>query len=146
MFDRDALHRLVDVLPDEALDTTFRVLEHYQKYPPRSEADPEKLRARARNRVLRSAKNRAKRTGLSTSLLDGCIGPDGYGSASAQGWEGQTCLISKVYFYRGSELHTTERLSLSKGGQLSYSVEGKLEGGSPQQHEFFFNLGSDAVP
>jgi hypothetical protein len=85
---------------------------------------------------LRSAKNRAKRTGLSTSLFGGCIGPDGYGSASAQGWEGQTCLISKVYFYRGSELRTAERLSISDVGELSYSVEAKLEGGSARQHEF----------
>ena len=30
MFDRSALHAIVDALPDESLDAAFRVLEHYQ--------------------------------------------------------------------------------------------------------------------
>jgi hypothetical protein len=142
MFDRTSLHDLVDAIPDNSLDVTFRVLEHYQKHPPSNESDPEKLRAKARNRVIRGAHNRARRTGVQvSSLLGGCIGPDGYGSASAQGWDGQTCLASRVCFYRGCELHTVDRLSLSEDGtKLRYSVEAKLLDGEPQQHEFSFDV------
>ncbi len=145
MFDRAALHSLVEALPDEALDLTFRVLEHYQKHPPNNESDPKKLRAKARNRVLRSANNRARRTGVGVpGLLGGCIGPDGYGSASAQGWEGQTCLVSNVVFYRGHELHTFDRLSLSEDQKkLVYSVQAQLLDGPAQQHEFSFDLAAE---
>ncbi|MGA2811790.1 MAG: hypothetical protein ABSG16_10360 [Candidatus Acidiferrum sp.] len=142
MFDRAALHNLVEALPEEALDFAFRVLEHYQKHPPSNESDPEKLRAKARNRVMRSTRLRAKRTGASgTSLLAGCVGPDGYGSATAQGWEGQTCLVSKVCFYRGHELHTVDRLSLSEDGcKLLYAVEAKILDGAVERHQFSFDV------
>jgi hypothetical protein len=142
MFDRAALHNIVDALPDEAVDHAFRVLEHYQKHPPSNESDPERLRVQARNRVMRGARLRAKRSGVSeASLLAGCVGPDGYGSATAQGWEGQTCLVSKVCFYRGHELHTVDRLSLSAdGSKLLYSIEAKLKDAEVQQHEFSFEV------
>lgn len=38
MADRAVLHQLVDALPEEALDATFRVLENYQKWPPKGPA------------------------------------------------------------------------------------------------------------
>jgi len=146
MFDRASLHNLVDAIPDDALDVTFRVLEHYQKHPPSNESDPAKLRAKARSRVIRGAHNRARRTGVEvSSLLGGCVGPDGYGSASAQGWEGQTCLVSRVCFYRGCELHSVDRLSLSDDGtRLVYSVEAKLLDGAAQQHEFTFDVAAES--
>jgi hypothetical protein len=143
MFDRASLHTLVDALPDEALDAAFRVLENYQKHPPsKAESDFHELHKKSRESFLRSTRNRARRTGQEVnSLLSGCMGPDGYGTASASGWEGQTRLMSKVVFFRGSELYTAERISLSDDRRkLIYSIEAKLVDGVSERHEFAFSV------
>lgn len=141
MFDRASLHTIVDALPDESLDAAFRVLEHYQKHPPRNESDPEILEKRARDGFTRKMKNRQRRTGVGTGLLGECLTPEGYGMACAEGWEGQTHLTSTVVFFRGNEICVAERLNLSEDKtKINYSVEARLLGGEPERHEFVFHV------
>ena len=54
-----AIHRLVDDLPQEALDATFRVLEHYAKWPAKAHADAERVLAKARKRFLQQLEDRS---------------------------------------------------------------------------------------
>ncbi len=53
-----AIHRLVDDLPKEALDATFRVLENYAKWPPKGHADAERMLGQARERFLKKYEER----------------------------------------------------------------------------------------
>lgn len=144
MADRPTLHRLVDELPEEALEATFRVMENYQKWPPKGHADAEQMLKQARERFRRSHEERARRTG--GGVISGGVGgrsfsPDGYGSASTQGWEGPTAVTAKVHFFRGHELHTVERLSVSDDQRkLPFSVEGKMPNGRAERHDFLFDL------
>jgi len=139
-----ALYRLVDNLPSEALDATFRVLENYVKWPPKGHADAQQMLEQARERFIRNHEEHARRTGtgfIAGTGGGGSFSPDGYGHASMSGWEGHTVVNVHVHFFRGHELHTTERLSLSDDGKtLVYGVEAKLSDGTPQSHELRFNL------
>jgi hypothetical protein len=50
-------------------------------------------------------------------------------------------LVSKVCFYRGHELHTVDRLSLSEDGcKLLYAVEAKILDGAVERHQFSFDV------
>lgn len=143
-----ALHRLVDELPEAAFDAAFRVLENYVRWPPKGHADAEHLLAQARERFLRHQEEHARRAG--TGFIGGTGGggsfsPDGYGHSSMHGWEDHTSVTVHVLFFRGTELHTTERLSLfDDRKRLRYSIEAKLPGVTPQQHEFTFELPSSS--
>src|SRR5271169_6525028 len=115
-----AIHRLVDALPEEALDATFRVLENYAKWPPKGHADAERMLAQARDHFVRHHEKRAGRTG--TGFIAGAGGggsfsPDGYGHSSMHGWEGHTSVTVQIHFFRGHKLHTKERLGLSEEGK-----------------------------
>jgi hypothetical protein len=117
-----AIHRLVDELPPEALDATFRVLENYAKWTPKGHADAERMLGQTRERFLTKYEERARRTG--TGFI---AGTGGGGSFSPDGY--------------GHELHTTERLSVSGDGKtLVFAVEANVPNGTPQRHEFSFEL------
>ena len=139
-----AIHRLVDELPTEALDATFRVLENYAKWPPRGHGDAAHMLAQARERFLKQHEEHARRTGtgfVSGAGGGGSFSPDGYGHASMQGWEDHTSVTVEVHFFRGRELRTAQRLSLSDDGKkLVFAVEATLPNGTPQIHEFSFAL------
>jgi len=139
-----AIHRLVDDLPTEALDATFRVLENYAKWPPKGHADAERMLGQARERFLKKYEERARRTGtgfISGTGGGGSFSPDGYGHSSMHGWEDHTSVTVQVHFFRGHELHTAERLSLSSDGKkLVLAVEASLPNGTPQRHEFAFHV------
>jgi len=141
---RATLHQLVDELPEEALEATFRVLENFQKWPPKGHADAEQLLKQTRERFRRGYDEHARRTGggiISGGAGSGSFSPDGYGSASTQGWEGHTAVTAKVHFFRSHELHTLERISLSDDRRkLLFSVEGKMPNGRAERHDFFFDL------
>jgi hypothetical protein len=150
MSDLDDVHRLaaiqqlVDDLPKEALDATFRVLENYAKRPPKGHAGTERMLAQVRERFLKKYEERARRTGtgfIAGTGGGGSFSPDGYGHSSIHGWEDHTSVTVQVHFFRGHELHTAERLSLSGDGKkLLFAVEATLPNGTPQRHEFAFDV------
>jgi len=144
MADRAALHKLVDELPEQALDATFRVLENYQKYPPKNRADVAKMLRESGERFRKHQQEHAQRMGRGMargSTGGGSLGPDGSGRSSVRGWEGQTSLTVSVNYFRGHELHTEERMNLSDDRRrLVFSVDAKLPNGAPQRHEFTFDV------
>jgi hypothetical protein len=144
MSDRDKLHQLVDILPEVAIDATFRVLENYQKWPPKGHADASEMLREAQEGFRRQHERRAQREGrgfLSASVGGGSLSPDGHGSASTTGWEGHTLVTVKVHYFRGRELHTVERLSLSEDQRkLLFSLEIKTTNGLAERHDFSLDL------
>lgn len=145
MEDRAKLHKLVDELPEEALGATIRVLENYQKWPPKGPADAEQMLTKAQERFRTHNEERAKREGrgfLSGTVGGGSFSPDGHGSASVTGWEGPTAVTAKVHYFRGREFHSVERLRLSDDGrQLLFSLEIKTPNGTAQHHDFSLEPG-----
>lgn len=147
MADRATLHQLIDALSEEALEATLRVLENYQKWPPKGHADAEQMLKQTGERFRRHYEERARRTG--GGIISGGVGgssfsPDGYGSGSKQGWEGHTAVTARVHFFRGHELHTLERISLSDDQRkLLFSVEGKIPDGRAERHDFLFDLAKE---
>jgi len=55
---RDALHALVDELPEAALEATERMLKNYQTWPPRPPITVEKMRERVEERLRNIRENR----------------------------------------------------------------------------------------
>jgi hypothetical protein len=144
MVDRPTLHQLVDELPEEALEATFRVLENYQNWPPKGHADAERMLIQTQERFRRDYEEEARRTGrgsITAGISGGFFSADGYGSASTPGWEGHTAVTVRVHLFRGHELHTVERISLSDDQRkLLFSVEGKMPNGRAERHDFLFDL------
>jgi hypothetical protein len=147
MADRTALHLLVDSLPEEAMEATFRVLENYQKWPPKGPADAESLVKQARATLIRQQERHAQRMGCGVVSMGGgssSFNPDGYGRASNGGWDGHTRVTATFHYFRGHELHTVERLRLSDDKRrLLFSLEGKTPTGTVQSQDFWFDLASD---
>jgi hypothetical protein len=54
---REALHQLVDQLPEAALEATERVLKNYQTWPPRPPISVEKMRERVEERLRNRSEN-----------------------------------------------------------------------------------------
>jgi len=140
MEDRTKLHKLVEELPEAALGATFRVLENYQKWPPRGHADAEQALSKAQESFRRQNEKRAQTEGrgfLLGSVGGGSFSPDGHGYASTTGWEGHTSVTAKVHYFRGCESHSVERLSLKDDGRkLLFSLEVKTPNGAAQHHDF----------
>ena len=146
MADRAALHLLVDSLPEDAIESTFRVLENYQKWPPKGRADAELLVKQARATLIRQQEKHAQRMRGGVVSIGGgsnSFSPDGYGRASNYGWDGHTHVTATFYYFRGHELHTVERLWLSDDkSRLLFSLEGKTPTGIVQSHDFSFDVAS----
>jgi hypothetical protein len=52
MASRDTLHSLVDTLPEEAVGMIERILQHHQKWPPRTHLDGKALHKQMSERFL----------------------------------------------------------------------------------------------
>jgi hypothetical protein len=144
MADRARLHKLVDELPEAALDAAYRVLDNYQKWPPKGPADANKMLNQARERFRSNYEKRAQlRAGgyISSEMIRSSFGPEGYGYSSVRGWEGLTSVTAAAHYFRGYEFHTVERISLSDDNrEIQISIESKLPGGIAESHEISFDI------
>ena len=66
---RNSLHNLVDTLPEEALESIERVLQHHQKWPPQPPIDVQKLRDQVRERFAKMRKNTPEKPGGESSVV-----------------------------------------------------------------------------
>lgn len=118
---REALHELVDKLPEPALEATERMLKNYQTWPPRPPMTVERMRRRVdemrRNQAQESAATRGK------GLIRGYSGsggsdPSGDGTSSMTTMDGSDIVNFEVRIFRGHRLELEERLGLSDDGKL----------------------------
>ena len=139
MSNRENLHRLVDTLPEVALETASRVLQNYQTWPPQPPADIEKMRELVKKLFERNAMEHASRTGR--GVVGGYFSrsryrPDGDGAASVEGWEGETSVKVELRTFRGHRLELEERIRLSSDKRfLIYSQRIKGPKGEEDLYE-----------
>lgn len=139
MSNRETLHRLIDTLPDASLETVERVLQNYQRWPPQPPADLEKLKERVRERFEKSQRQVAERTGR--GVIGGFVGgssstPDGDGSASMIGWEGEALVKVELRVFKGHKIELEERFRLSDDLQaIQYSQKVKGPTGKEHSHD-----------
>lgn len=138
MSNRITLHRLVDALPEPALEGAERVLTNCQTWPPEPPADVQKMLEELRNRLERSAGEHAFKTGggvISGFTTSRIFGPEGDGAASMMGCEGETAVKVETRVFRGHSLQFEERLRLSDDKKsLIYSQ--KIKGPTGKEHSY----------
>ena len=116
MTTRESLHKLIDTLPEAALESTERVLQFYQVWPPEPPADVTRMHQEVQERFRSSAAEHAARTGrglMSGSVSGSRFKPDGDGQSSMTGWEGETLVTVELHVFRGHRLDIEKRLRIS---------------------------------
>jgi hypothetical protein len=146
MTTRESLHKLLDTLPEAALESTERVLQNYKAWmwPPQQTDDLTKMRQEVEERFRKSAAEHAARTGrgvISSSVSGSRFKPDGDGMSSMSGWEGETLVTVELHVFRGHRLEIEERLRISDDKKsLLYAQHVKGPGEKDGHTEFEFNI------
>jgi hypothetical protein len=138
--DRDALHQLVDTLPEAALESVERALQHFQTWPPERHPDAEKLHQRLQKLM-------GERTGQMGGSSTASFFGDGDGVASAYGCQGRDNLSIELRRFRGHELQIERRLGVSEDKRkLLYALLIKGPDGKEGHHEFEFDIADASTP
>jgi hypothetical protein len=142
MPNRQALHILIDTIPEDALESAERVLETYQTWPPRRPVGVEELRKRVDELLKRRGAEWAahNRTGfVSVHLGGGSFKPDGDGMASASTMDGSDLVNFEIRIFCGHRLELEERLHFSEDKKsLVYTqqIKGPLKKAGRYEMEF----------
>jgi hypothetical protein len=150
MPNRESLHKLIDSLPEAALESAQRVLQNYQAWPPEPPIDVEKTRNRVDELFRKRGEQRAALTGtgFAGARSGGSIfKPDGDGMASMSTTEGQTSVKLEIQVFRGHRLEIEERLRVSADKKsLVYSKQIKGPGGKEGHYEIEFEVSEGHLP
>jgi hypothetical protein len=144
---REELHRLVDSLPEDAMEPARQGLEHLQIWPPPIHPELEQMRLEYRERILK-----AKQRNASGGSYLGGGGEGGYSNASGGRMqnghlsfshvEENSTVVESLRSYHGYEIAITERLRMSDDGKsLHYTNEIAGPGGKTQRQEITFDAG-----
>ena len=150
MTTRESLHKLIDTLPEAGLESTERVLQNYQSWPPQPAADVTSMHREVQERFRRSAAEHAARMGtgtISSSFSSSRFKPDGDGMSSMNGWKGETLVTVEIHVFRGHRLEIEERLRISDDKKsLLYTQRIKGPGGRDGHTELEFNIAPNDQP
>jgi len=136
MSSRDALHALVDDLPEAALEMTERVLKNYQAWPPRPPITVEKMRERVEERLRNRSENCIR-----AYLGGGSSKPNGDSMSSMSTMDGPDFVNFEVRIFHGYRLEIEQRLRLAEDGKLlQYSQQIGGPDGKTNRYELEFNL------
>jgi|SRR5215470_8186055 len=114
---RQELHKLIDSLPEGAIEAAHKILTQAQVWPP--------------------PRPSARQT-LATQIRT----PDGKPSySSLQGWEGDTLVTERKNHFHGHELIVIERIRID-GQHLIYKHEITGPGEKHEEREIIFNIPS----
>jgi hypothetical protein len=140
---REELHRLVDTLPEAALEPAEKALQHFQIWPRQPPQKMEEMREAHRERFLRSM--RPGTVGSAGGGGSHSIGREGRienGRFSSSRWEDKTAVRETLHFHKGHEISVTERLRLDDDGKvLFYSSEIVGPNSKTQSQEITFEVG-----
>ena len=152
MPNREALHKLVDTLPEAALESAERVLQNYQTWPPEPPIDVEKMRKRVDELFRSRGEEWTARTGGGFVSARACTGggsfkADGDGMASMSTSEGETLVTLEIHTFRGHRLEIEERLRLSEDKKLLvYSQQINGPEGKRGRYEMEFEVSQGPPP
>src|ERR1700730_7554442 len=140
---REELHRLVDTLPEAALEPAEKALQHFQIWPRLPPPEVERMQREHHERMLRS-------------MRPGTVGTSGGGGSYSVGTGGQiengrfsftrseekTSVIETHHFHQGHEITITERLRMDDDGKmLIYATEIVGPNRKAQSQEITFEVG-----
>lgn len=140
---RDELHRLVDTLPEGALEAGKKGLEYFQTWPPQQPPRVEEMREQQLERMLTSIRLGTSGTGCGGgSYTVGQGGNIESGSFGFTRWDDKTAVNETHRFHSGHEITITERLRMSEDAKaLVYAHEVVGRDGTTERHEITFDVG-----
>jgi hypothetical protein len=142
---REELHKLIDSVPDGAVEAAFRSLTHLQVWPPIPPPTVEQWREQTRKR------REERRLQWSQQLRPGTVAgfggssnynPDtGAGSSSFHYWEEDTFVAETMRRHKGHDLTVIERIRVD-GRRLIYKHEVTGPGEKRDEREIVFEVPS----
>jgi hypothetical protein len=150
MQNREALHKLLDTLPEDALEATERVLQNYQIWPPKPRIGIEKMHQQVNALLKRRSEqwDPHNRTGfVSVRAGGGSFNPEGDGMASAITTDGPDLLNFEIRIFHGHRLELEERLHISEDKKsLVYIQQIKGPQGKEGRYEIEFEVARGLPP
>jgi len=150
MSNRESLHKLIDTLPEAALESAEGVLQNYQTWPPKPPIDVEKMRKRVHELIRKRGEERAAQTGagvITVGFSRSHQKPDGDFAASMSTADGPAHVNFEIRIFRGYRLELEERLRLSEDKKsLVYSQQIKGPEGKEGRYEIEFETAEGIPP
>ncbi len=136
MNERETLHRLVDTLPEGALEPAKRTLEHLQVWPPQPPPEVERMR-----REMGAQGFRGGCVGSGSYFLDPDRKMKGGSMSSSHAEPDGTLIFQTRRFLQGHEVRIEERMRVPEGaGKLVYSHDIVGPDGQESREEMEFAL------
>lgn len=140
---REELYKLVDSLPEGAIEAANRTLSHLQVWPPAPPPDVQEMRQRMRQRLEERRLGAIERQKPGTIAGFGGRGnydPDrGSASSSFSHWDDDTFVTETLRRHKGHEFTVVERVRVD-GTQLIYKHEITGPGGKHDEREIAFEI------
>jgi hypothetical protein len=117
MLSRESLRKLIDTLPEGALESAERVLRNFQIWPPKPPIEVEEVRERVHELFRKNIEEQIARTGrgvMGSHFMGSHFKPDGDGGASMRTSEGETSVTFEIRIFRGHRLEIEERLRMAE--------------------------------
>jgi hypothetical protein len=150
MLSRESLRKLVDTLPEGALESAERSLRNYQIWPPKPPIEVEKMRERVHKLFRENIEGQIARTGqgiMGSHVMGGNFKPDGDGGPSMSTSEGQTSVTFEIRIFRGHRLEIEERLRMSEDNKsLLYTQTVTGPDGKVGHHDVVFEVAQGISP
>ena len=147
---RESLRKLIDTLPEEALESAERVLRNYQFWPPKPPIEVEEMRERVHELFRKNLEEQNARTGRGVrgaDFMGGSFKPDGDGGASMSTSEGQSSVTFEIRIFRSHRLEIEERLRMSEDNKsLLYTQAVKGPDGKVLYYELVFDVTRGTPP
>jgi hypothetical protein len=147
---RDALHELVDKLPEAAIESTEQILESFQTWPPTLPVPVEKLRERVDEMLKTRVDKWRARSGKAltgSSFSRSHFKLDGDGMASMHTTDGPALVTFEIRIFHGYRLEREERLCLSDDKKLLlYGQQINGPDGKENRYEMEFNVSEGHLP
>ena len=139
---REELHRLVDTLPEAALEPAEKALQHFQVWPRQPPPEVERMNREHEERMRRSMRpGTISGGGGGGSYSMGSGGQIQNGRFSFTRWEDKTAVVEMHNFHDGHEIMVTERLRMDDDGKrLIYSTEIVGPDGKAHRQEITFEV------
>jgi hypothetical protein len=139
---REELYKLVDSLPEGAIDAAHRSLSLLQIWPPPPPPGVEEMRQRMRQHMENGRQEMMQRQRPGTVAgFGGSRNYDPnreYGSSSFSHWDGDTFVQETLHRHKGHEFTVVERVRLD-GTQLIYKHEITGPGDKHDEREIHFH-------
>jgi hypothetical protein len=136
---REDLHKLVDSMPEGAMEAAHRMLTMAQVWPPTPPPGVEEMRNRMEARRLEVMRSQKPGT-ISGFGGSGNFNPaKGVGYSSFSRWEGDTFVTEILRHHKGHEIKVIERIRVDEQ-RLVYKHEITGPGDQHDEHEIAFSL------